>query len=148
VVGRLEQTGIEAVAAMVGDRWTMLVLRDVFRGVRRFGELCADLGIARPVLVSRLNRLVEAGILEKVPYQSNPPRFDYRLTPMGVELSPALIALIRWGDRWFGDGEPTAHLVHAPCGHDFEQAFWCPTCRTTFGPDAIKSRRTTRLADT
>jgi DNA-binding HxlR family transcriptional regulator len=136
------RTGIEAVAAIVGDRWAMLVLRDVFRGVRRFDELCDDLGIARPVLSVRLTRLVEAGILEKVPYQSNPPRFDYRLTPMGVELSPALIALMRWGDRWFGEqGAPSAHLVHAPCGRDFAQAFWCATCRTTFGPEAIRARR-------
>lgn len=136
-----EQTGIEAVAGLIGDRWAMLVLRDVFRGLRRFDELCEDLGIARPVLVSRLTRLVDAGLLEKVPYQLHPPRYDYRLTAMGVELSPALVALMRWGDRWFGDGAPTAHLVHAPCGGDFEQAFWCATCRTTFGPDAIRARR-------
>lgn len=135
-----DRTGIEAVAGLIGDRWAMLVLRDVFRGLRRFDELCDDLGIARPVLVSRLTRLVNAGILEKVPYQERPLRFDYRLTPKGVELSPALIALMRWGDRWFGDGEPTADLVHTPCGHRFEQAFWCSTCRTTFGPDAIKAR--------
>ena len=135
------ESGIEAVAALVGDRWSMLVLRDAFRGIRRFDELCEDLGIARPVLVSRLKRLVEAGVLDKVPYQSNPVRYDYRLTPMGVELSPALIALMRWGDRWFDDGEPTADLVHAPCGTEFEQAFWCATCKTTFGPSAIKARR-------
>jgi DNA-binding HxlR family transcriptional regulator len=136
-----EPSGIEAVAAIVGDRWAMLVLRDIFRGVRRFDELCDDLGIGRPVLVTRLNRLLDAGVIEKVPYQAHPPRYDYRLTRKGLELSPALIALMRWGDRWFGDEQPTANLVHAPCGTPFEQAFWCPSCRTTFGPAAIRARR-------
>ena len=130
---------IAAVAGLVGDKWSMLVLRDVFRGVRRFDELCADLGMSRAVLTERLKRLVAAGVLTKVPYQEHPPRYEYRLTPMGVELSPMLVALLRWGDRWFGDGAPTATLVHAPCGTELHQAFWCPTCKRTFGPAAIRS---------
>ena len=130
---------IAAVAGLVGDKWSMLVLRDVFRGVRRFDELCADLGMSRAVLTERLKRLVGAGVLTKVPYQEHPPRYEYRLTPMGVELSPMLVALLRWGDRWFGDGATTATLVHAPCGTELHQAFWCPTCKRTFGPTAIRS---------
>ncbi|MBO0731929.1 MAG: helix-turn-helix transcriptional regulator [Acidimicrobiaceae bacterium] len=118
----------------------MLILRDVFRGVRRFDELRVDLGIARPVLSDRLRKLVAAGILRKTQYQERPPRSEYRLTPMGVELSPALIALLRWGDRWLGDDEPTVVLCHSPCGTELEQAFWCRKCRTTFGPLAIRSR--------
>ena len=125
---------------VVGDRWAMLVLRDVFRGLRRFEELRTDLGVARPVLSGRLRRLVDAGVLEKVPYQLRPPRYEYRLTPMGVELSPALVALMRWGDRWLaGEGAGTV-LVHRPCGTELAQAFWCATCATTFGPLAIRSR--------
>ena len=58
---------------------------------------------------------------------------------MGLELSPMLVALLRWGDRWIGDGEATATLVHAPCGTELHQAFWCPTCHCTFGPTAIRS---------
>lgn len=136
------EAGIEAVAALVGDRWSLLVLRDVFRGIRRFDALCDDLGVSRPVLAKRLKGLVEAGVLERVAYQDNPPRFDYRLTPAGTELSPALVALLRWGDRWHGDGERTAVLVHAECGTEFEQGFWCATCKVTFGPGAIRARAT------
>ncbi len=130
---------IAAVAGLVGDKWSMLVLRDIFRGVRRFDELCTDLGMSRAVLTERLKRLVDAGVLTKVPYQERPVRHEYRLTPMGVELSPMLVALLRWGDRWFGEGETTATLVHAPCGTELHQAFWCPTCKRTFGPAAIRS---------
>lgn len=130
---------IAAVAGLIGDKWSMLVLRDVFRGVRRFDELCGDLGMSRAVLTERLKRLVDAGVLTKVPYQERPVRHEYRLTPMGVELSPMLVALMRWGDRWLGDGATTATLVHGPCGTELHQAFWCPTCRCTFGPAAIRS---------
>jgi DNA-binding HxlR family transcriptional regulator len=125
---------------IIGDRWTMLILRAVFRGLRRFDELRADLGVARPVLSERLRRLVAAGILEKVPYQQRPERHEYRLTPMGVELSPALVALMRWGDRWLAEDRPTTVLVHRPCGTELAQAFWCDTCEVTFGPLAIRSR--------
>jgi len=132
--------GIETVAAVVGDRWSMLIVRNVFRGIRRFDALHDDLGVSRPVLAGRLKRLVEAGILERRRYQDHPPRDDYVLTPAGLELSPALVALIRWGDRWFGEGERTAVLVHADCGVEFEQGFWCNTCKTTLGPSDIRSR--------
>ena len=73
--------GIEAVAAIVGDRWSMLIVRNVFRGIRRFDALHDDLGVSRPVLAGRLKRLVEAGILERTRYQDHPPRYDYVLTP-------------------------------------------------------------------
>ena len=89
----------------------MLVLRDIFRGIRRFDELCVDLGIARPLLATRLKRLVAAGIVEKSPYQDRPVRYDYRLTQAGTELSPALVALLRWGDQWFGDVTPDRKSV-------------------------------------
>jgi DNA-binding HxlR family transcriptional regulator len=128
--------------AVIGDRWTLLILRDVFRGRRRFDELRTELGIARPVLSDRLRKLVEAGLLEKVPYQQRPPRYEYRLTAMGLELSPALVALMRWGDRWLatGDDARSTVLFHGPCGTELEQGYWCTTCKTTFGPLAIRSR--------
>jgi DNA-binding HxlR family transcriptional regulator len=125
---------------VIGDRWTILILRDAFRGIRRFDELRRDLDIARPVLADRLRKLVDHGVLQKVQYQARPPRFEYRLTPMGIELTPALVALMRWGDKFLSDGGPPTLLVHEPCGHDLEQGFWCPTCRQTFSPAAIASR--------
>lgn len=125
---------------IIGDRWTILIIRDAFRGVRRYDELRTDLGIARPVLSDRLKRLVEHGILQKVRYQEHPPRYEYRLTAMGVELSPILVALMRWGDRHLSEeGAPTV-LVHEPCGHPLEQGFWCASCQQVFSPTAISSR--------
>lgn len=134
---------IELVAQLIGDKWSMLVVRDVFRGVRRFDDLRSDIGVSRAVLAGRLKGLVDSGVLTKVPYQQRPVRHEYCLTPMGVELSPMLVALLRWGDRWLGEGEPTAVLVHGPCGTELHQAFWCPRCRTTFGPSAIRSAPST-----
>ncbi len=128
---------------IIGNRWTMLVLRDVFRGRHRFDELRVGLGIARPVLADRLATLVNTGILEKIQYQEHPPRYEYRLTPMGVELSPALVALMRWGDRWLAHDQVGVVLLHRACGTELEQGFWCPTCEMTFGPRAIRSRATT-----
>jgi DNA-binding HxlR family transcriptional regulator len=126
---------------IIGDRWTILILRDAFRGIRRFDDFRRDLDIARPVLADRLKRLVEHGVLTKVRYQDHPPRSEYRLTPMGVELSPILVALMHWGDRHLaGDGGPPTVLVHDVCGHDLEQGFWCPSCRQTFSPTDIASR--------
>jgi len=133
--------GIESVATIVGDRWSMLIVRNVFRGIRRFDALRDDLGVSRPILADRLKRLVAAGILDRVPYQQHPTRYDYVLTPMGSELSPALVALIRWGDRWFGEDEPTVVLVHAACGNEFEQGFWCATCASTLEPNDIRARQ-------
>src|SRR5947209_4862738 len=78
---------------VVGERWTLLILRDVFLGLRRFDQLQASLGIARNVLTDRLNRLVDEGVLERVRYTERPPRYEYRLTPKGVELNVALAAL-------------------------------------------------------
>jgi DNA-binding HxlR family transcriptional regulator/peroxiredoxin len=93
----------------VGDRWTMLVIREAFLRTRRFEDFQAHLGIARNVLSDRLNRLVDDGILERRPYQDSPPRFEYRLTDKGRGLLPVLIALQDWGTRYVaGDGSLTA----------------------------------------
>jgi DNA-binding HxlR family transcriptional regulator len=90
---------------IVGERWTLLIIRDVFLGLRRFDQLQESLGVARNVLADRLNRLVAEGILERVPYSVRPPRFEYRLTAKGLELNVALTALRQWGD---------AHLCEKP----------------------------------
>ena len=84
---------------IVGERWTLLIVRDVLLGLRRFDQLQESLGIARNVLAARLNRLVDEGILERVPYSERPLRHEYRLTKKGRELEPALAALRRWGDQ-------------------------------------------------
>ena len=91
---------------IVGERWTLLIIRDVFLGIRRFDELQESLGVARNVLTDRLNRLVGEGVLERVPYSERPERFEYRLTKKGRELGVALLALMQWGDRYLSDKPP------------------------------------------
>jgi DNA-binding HxlR family transcriptional regulator len=90
----------------VGERWTLLIVRDVFLGLRRFDEIQASLGIARNVLTERLNRLVSEGILERARYSERPERFEYRLTEKGRELNIALTALRQWGDKYMSEQPP------------------------------------------
>jgi len=91
---------------VVGERWTLLIVRDVSFGLRRFDELQENLGIARNVLADRLNRLVEEGVLERVRYSERPERFEYRLTRKGRDLDIALSGLRQWGDRYLSDKAP------------------------------------------
>jgi DNA-binding HxlR family transcriptional regulator len=91
---------------VVGDRWTLLVVRDVALGRKRFDELQASLGVASNVLTDRLNRLVDEEVLERVLYSERPERFEYRLTKKGRELGVALLALMQWGDRHLSDKPP------------------------------------------
>jgi DNA-binding HxlR family transcriptional regulator len=91
---------------VVGERWTLLIIRDAFLGLRRFEQFQENLGIARNVLTDRLNRLVEEGILERVPYSERPARYEYRLTPKGRDLNIALAGLRQWGDRYLSEKPP------------------------------------------
>ena len=122
-----------------GDRWTLLILRDIFRGVRRFPQLRHDLGIATNILRARLQKLVDAGVLETVEYQQRPVRYEYRLTPKGADLSPALVAIMHWGDRWYAEVPPTV-LVHDECGTPLENVTRCPACSEEIAPTHIASR--------
>ncbi|MCU0273188.1 MAG: helix-turn-helix transcriptional regulator [Acidimicrobiales bacterium] len=135
-----EPCSIARTLEVIGDRWTLLILRDVFRGVRRFEQLQRDLGIARNLLTDRLGRLVDHGVLAKVQYQDRPARFEYRLTPKGADLSPALIALMHWGDRWYAEGEPPTVLVHDACGEALDLRVECPSCDAPVAPGHIRSR--------
>lgn len=112
---------------IVGEWWTPLILRDVFAGKRRFEEIQADLGIARNILSDRLSTLVERGLLEKRLYQESPDRYEYRLTEMGVDFFPVLVALTSWGDRWLaGEEGPPVRYLHD--GHDAAPVLACGTC--------------------
>src|SRR3989442_13831999 len=91
---------------VVGERWTLLIVRDVFLGLRRFDQLQESLGIARNVLSDRLNRLVEEGILERVRYSERPERYEYRLTKRGRDLQIALVGLRQWGDKYLIEKPP------------------------------------------
>lgn len=115
--------------SVVGDRWTLLVLRECFLGVRRFDEFQQRLGIARHRLSDRLNRLVEHEVLNKVPYQDKPLRQEYRLTDKGRDLYPVLLSLVRWGDRWMDQGRgPPVIYRHNTCGHLTTPVLACSEC--------------------
>jgi len=134
---------IAATLAVIGDRWSLLILRDSFRGVRRFGQFQEDLGIARNLLSNRLRKLVDHGVLERVPYQERPVRYEYRLTAKGMDLSPALISLMKWGDEWYADGQPPTVLIHDRCGTPLTQQVICQTCDETVDHHHIRSRKPT-----
>ena len=138
--GATGECSIQSTLDLVGDRWTFLILRDIFRGTRRFSLLQCDLGIAKNLLADRLQRLVDDDIIHKVIYQDRPVRHEYRLTLRGQELSSALIALMNWGDRWCADGEPPTVLIHDACGSPLEQLVRCQTCDEPVGPTHIRSR--------
>ena len=114
---------------VVGERWTLLILRDAFNGVRRFDDFQRSLGVARNVLNTRLQRLVERGLLERRRYQERPERFEYRLTEMGVDLFPTIVSLMQWGDRWLAaaDGPPMV-LRHRGCGGTLSPRRTCERC--------------------
>jgi DNA-binding HxlR family transcriptional regulator len=91
---------------LVGERWTLLIIRDAFLGVRRFDEFQSSLGVAPNILTDRLNRLVGEGIMERTAYSERPPRFEYRLTEKGRELAVPVLALMQWGDRHLSEKPP------------------------------------------
>lgn len=95
---------------VVGDPWTLLIVRDAFFGFRRFEDFQRRLGVPRNTLTERLNRLTDAGVFEKVPYQERPVRHEYRLTAKGRALQPVVITLMRWGDEWSDIGTPPVVL--------------------------------------
>lgn len=115
---------------LVGERWTILVLRDVFLGLRRFDQIQANLGVGRNVLSSRLQRLCDEGILDRHRYQEHPQRFEYALTAKGRDLSPVLVALMKWGDRHHAPHGPPRVLHHRDCGGEISDRLVCTTCRT------------------
>jgi DNA-binding HxlR family transcriptional regulator len=112
----------------IGDRWTMLVVRDAFLGVRRFEDFQRDLDIARNVLADRLGRLVDDGILERRRYQEKPERFEYRLTEKGLNLWPVLVSLMKWGDRYAAPDGPPTLILHRDCGGEVDERFRCKVC--------------------
>jgi DNA-binding HxlR family transcriptional regulator len=123
---------------LLGDQWTLLVLRDAYNGVRRFDKFQASLGIARNTLTERLDRLTGAGLLARVRYQDRPARYEYPLTDMGRDFFPALAAIIRWGDTWLDGGAgPPALLRHLDCGHHTSADVRCPHCGDALEADRV-----------
>jgi DNA-binding HxlR family transcriptional regulator len=125
---------------LVGERWTLLVLRDAFLGVRRFDDFQRSLGIARNVLQSRLERMVEAGILERRRYSDRPPRHAYRLTDKGLDLWPVVVALMKWGDRHVYSEGPPVVLEHRDCGGELDDRRICARCGAAVDVRQVRAR--------
>jgi DNA-binding HxlR family transcriptional regulator len=113
---------------IVGEWWSLLIVRDAFFGVRRFDDFQARLGISRNILNNRLTKLVDNGVLERVPYQDNPPRSNYRLTEKGRDLWLVLTAMRQWGDRWVAPDGPPLKMRHAACGRIVKAVAVCSHC--------------------
>jgi DNA-binding HxlR family transcriptional regulator len=113
---------------VMGDRWSGLVIRESFFGVRRFDDFQHRLAIATNILAQRLERLTDHGVLERVPYQRQPLRHEYRLTDKGLDLYPVPLAMLTWGDRWLAGGRPPVPLIHRLCGLRFTSVLTCNQC--------------------
>lgn len=132
---------------LIGERWTPLIIRDAFLGITRFDDFQRSLGIARNVLQARLERLVEAGILERSRYQERPERFEYRLTEKGLDLWPVLVSLLAWGDRHLAPDGPPVVLEHRGCGGQVNDRRICTRCGAELGPRDTRARRGPALGD-
>jgi DNA-binding HxlR family transcriptional regulator len=124
---------------VVGEWWSMLIVRDAFLGVTRFDGFQERLGISRNILNQRLGKLVDAGVFVRVPYSEHPPRFDYRLTDKGRDLWPVLTAMRQWGDRYAAPDGPPLQLIHRACGHLTEALYTCSECGIGLGPRDVKA---------
>jgi DNA-binding HxlR family transcriptional regulator len=124
-----QECSIAGALEVVGERWSLLIVRDILLGLRRFDELQSHLGIARNVLQTRLTRLTEQGVIERRPYQERPPRHEYRLTEKGLDLWPTMVALMQWGDRHaVPPGGPPVVLEHRGCGGSVDEHRVCERC--------------------
>lgn len=123
---------------IIGDRWSFLLIREMFFGVRRFDEFQANLGIASNILTDRLQRLTEHGIIEKRQYQARPDRYEYRFTVKGRDLYGSMIVMMRWGDKWLSRGKPPLVLRHRQCQHDFFARVVCSECGEELDPRHVE----------
>jgi DNA-binding HxlR family transcriptional regulator len=134
-----EACSVSRTLSVIGDRWTLLILRDCFLRVRRFDDFQARLDIGRPILADRLQKLVTNFVLVKVPYQENPTRYEYRLTPKGLALYPIILAIGHWGDVHMSGkkGRPVIQ-EHVPCGHAFDPLMVCSECAGVLAPREVR----------
>src|ERR1700754_4363793 len=113
---------------VIGQRWTPLIVRDLFAGLTKFEDIRRDLGIASNILAARLDELERHGVVERRQYQSMPTRHEYVLTERGRDLYPVMATLVAWGDKWLSPDGPPAVIVHADCGHPTTAKTVCAHC--------------------
>ncbi|WP_416968128.1 winged helix-turn-helix transcriptional regulator [Streptomyces sp. 4F14] len=141
MLGRMYDSQLCSIARtleVVGERWTLLIIRDAQLGLRRFEEFQDSLGIARNVLTNRLSKLVDDGLLERVCYQERPARYEYRPTEKTRDLLAAILGLMHWGDEHAADpAGPPRIASHVGCGGDVRERLVCTRCEQTVGADAV-----------
>jgi DNA-binding HxlR family transcriptional regulator len=126
--------------AIVGERWSLLVLRDICLGWNRFDEIHGHLGIARNILTARLDTLVSHGMAERRRYQRHPDRYEYLPTAKALDFVPVLLAIVAWGDRWTAPDGPPVLFTHHPCGHDTTATVVCSACAAPLSHDGVGFR--------
>ena len=134
-----ESCSLARTVGVIGDRWTLVILRDCFLRVRQFEEFQTRLGVSRAILADRLEKLVDNFVLTKVAYQERPTRYEYRLTPKGLALYPIIISMVHWGDTYLTDkkGRPVLHR-HRACQHIFDPVMTCSECGEIVYPREIE----------
>ena len=125
--------------SVVGDRWSLLIIRSAFLGARRFSDFQSQIGLTKHRLSDRLNKLVENGVFSKVPYQQAPMRYEYRLTKKGVSTYPIILALVKWGDDWLKPEDEAVPMeyIHNTCGNKMTPTLVCPCCSEELKPQDI-----------
>jgi DNA-binding HxlR family transcriptional regulator len=133
-----EPCSVARTVAVIGDRWTLLILRECFLRTRRFEAFQAALGVTRHLLAERLRKLVRFGVLRRIPYQDSPKRHEYILTHKGLDLYPIMMAIVHWGDSHMVDerGRPVLH-EHRVCGKTFDPVMVCSECHQALAPREV-----------
>jgi DNA-binding HxlR family transcriptional regulator len=124
---------------VVGEWWSLLIVRDAFLGVTRFDDFQARLGISRNVLSQRLGHLVDREVLKRVAYSEHPPRFEYRLTRKGRDLWQVITAMRQWGDQWEAPDGPPLQIEHSTCGHVVTAVPVCSHCGEPLDPGTVRA---------
>jgi DNA-binding HxlR family transcriptional regulator len=137
ILERVRPCSVARTLQIIGDRWSFLLIREMFFGVRRFDEFQGKLGIASNILTDRLQRLTEHGVVEKHRYQVRPERFEYRFTAKGRDLYAPMIVMMHWGDKWLSDGRAPLVLRHRKCQHDFFARVICSHCHEELDPRQV-----------
>lgn len=136
-----EPCSVARTVAVIGDRWTLMILRDCFLGVRRFEAFQARLGISRTITAARLKALVDEGVLKKLAYQTSPERYEYRLTEKGHDLYPVIMAIANFGDHHYPEeAGPPLLRRHKACGCDFHPVMTCSQCQAPVGAREVETR--------
>ena len=140
VVSRGRECSIANALAVIGERWTLLALREIMLGQRRFDQIARGTGASRDILTARLRRLADSGVLERRQYESHPPRYEYVLTEAGRALQPVLLALTEWGDHYVTDGPPPTVWEH-DCGAELHPLTVCAHCQRPVAPGTARAVR-------